>query len=128
MNSCGKDDPKPKTKTDIITAVTWKITKLKVDTDEGTPEACFADNEYTFQADGDYKELENTKCDPSDPSSTSGTWAFKTNETILTISYTDPDSGFTLSIDKQILELTDTSLKVKYTFFGTTIEETYSPK
>lgn len=128
LSSCGKDDPKPKTKTDLISGVTWKVTHLKIDADEGSPETCFADNEFSFASNGTYTETENVKCATDDPASTTGTWQFKTNETIVSVSFTDPDSGFSISIDKQLIELTETTLKLKYTIFGSTIEETYSPK
>jgi hypothetical protein len=126
LSSCGDDDPKPKSKTELISAHVWKITKLKVDGQEGEPETCDKDDEFTFEADGDYKEVENVKCEPDDAASTTGTWQFKSNETVVAVSISD--SGFTITLDKEIVELTETTLKVRYTILGFAVEETYSPK
>lgn len=127
ISSCDKDDePKPKTKTELLTAQNWKVVKLKVDGQEGQPEDCYGDNVYTFETDGDFRMQENTKCDPADPSSITGTWQFKSNEAVLSISQS-LGGGASFTIDQQILELTETTFKVSYEFFGIAIEETYGP-
>jgi hypothetical protein len=126
LSSCGGDDPKPKTKTDLLSGVTWKMTRLKVGTLEGDPETCLTDDTYIYQADGVYKFSEGaTKCDPADPSSINGTWEFKSNETKLAVSQTE--AGITLTYNYTIVELTETKLRLKFDFL-TDIEATYEPK
>jgi len=128
ISSCDKDDePKPKTKTELISAHPWKITKFKVTQGtasfEDAPEACQGDDTETFEADGDYKFDEGaTKCDPDDPQSGTGTWTFNSGETVLII------SGGGLSLNYTILELTETTMRLKWDFItNETVEVTYEP-
>jgi hypothetical protein len=132
LSSCGEDDPKPKTKTELLSAHVWKMTKMKVTVGttsvEDVPEACAADDTETFESDGDYKFDEGaTKCDPDDPQSGTGKWAFKSDETKLEIS--GSDGGVTVSYAFTILELTETKLRLKWDFVtDQTYEVTYEPK
>lgn len=132
LSSCGEDDPKPKTKTELISAHAWKMTKIKVTVGttslEDVPEACTADDSYTYEADGDYKFDEGaTKCDPSDPQSGTAEWEFKSDETKIEI--TGSDGGVSISYSFTILELTETKLRLKWDFVtDQTYEVTYEPK
>lgn len=118
-----KDDPKVVTKTDLLTAHTWKMTGFKVDppiqmedgsmvSDFFALDACYQDNAITFSANGDnksYSESEGTNnCFPEDPATSSGTWSLNSTETVLTI---DPEDE--TASDLTIEELTENNLKVR---------------
>ncbi len=83
---------------------------------------CDKDDLIIFKSGGAVNNDEGpSKCDPSDPQTTTGTWVFNTDETILTV---DGESW-------TILELDDDDLKVKYTGdpfgggFNTTLTATF---
>ncbi len=127
ISSCDKDDePKPKTKTELISAHVWKMTRLKLGTLEGDPETCLADDSYEYKIDFEYRFSEGaTKCDPDFPTTITGTWEFKSNETILAVSQTE--SGVTITLNYTILELTEDKLRLKFDF-ASEVEATYEPK
>jgi hypothetical protein len=95
LSACNKDDDnKEKTNTEKITLSAWKYDKAEIDSDKnGTPdapvpsgvvEACEVDNTITFKTDNTGVVDEGaTKCETSDPQSSSFTWTFKNNETII---------------------------------------------
>lgn len=128
LSSCGGDDPKPKTKTEIISAQPWKLTRIKVTvgstSQEGDPEACTADDVHTFEADGDYRFDEGaTKCDPDDPQSSNGKWEFNTDETVIRIT----QGG--LTFNQTILEFSETKMRVRLDFISPeVVEYTFEPK
>lgn len=129
LSACKKDAASP-SNTDLLCASKWKITAFTVD--PGFPlfdalgnimgystdmyssmESCSKDDNIKFNSDNNVNYDEGaSKCDSSDPQSTSGTWSFKTNETILSLI----DNGS--SQDYTIMELTASSLKMKYTQTG----------
>ena len=119
---CSKDDddnPSPKTKTELLTAGSWKFSDAKVN---GTSVAslideCQKDNIVTFLAAGTGTAAEGaTKCDPNDPDSSPFNWNFETNETVLFVStpfFTGGSSTFT------IVSLTESQLVLSQTIdFG----------
>ncbi len=72
----------------------WKVVAFSmVMTGSTTPtdvfatfQACRKDDLNIFETGGVYKEDEGpTKCDPSDPQQTTGTWSFNSDETVLTL-------------------------------------------
>lgn len=128
LSACKKDkEDDPKTKTDLLTASNWKMTastvspEMEVYDDEGNiigmsgdefaqMEPCFKDDLTRFNTNFTVTFDEGaTKCDDSDPQSVTGTWAFKSNETMLSVT----EDGYTQ--DVSILELTSTTLKLQYT-------------
>jgi hypothetical protein len=102
VSGCKKDDDP--SNTDKLTGKAWKVKSITVDpaisfggtliTDIFSQlDDCDKDNTSTFNADKTYLDDEGaTKCNPLDPQTTSGTWAFNSDETVLTqdntISYT----------------------------------------
>ncbi|MFM9028652.1 MAG: lipocalin family protein [Bacteroidota bacterium] len=129
FNSCSKDDDSNNTtaptKTQLLTAHSWKLTGLTVNgTDQfASVDACEKDNLYTFQSNGTGTLDEGaSKCDPADPQTTNLTWAFASNETILTL---NDGSGAldltlaTLTSDQLRLSITDTSLGIPLTVVQT---------
>ncbi len=122
FNSCkDEEDPTPlASKTELLTASPWKPTQIKFGDFTGPVDDCTADDVHTFTANGTYTFDEGpTKCEEDDPQSYSGTWSFNTAETFLNIS----EDGFTF--EKEILELSATTMRLKFSFFGVEIEETY---
>ena len=122
LTSCEKsnDDNNEKTKTELITASVWKYDNAKIDLDnngtgdmnvpDGVIEPCQTDNTLTFFANGSGTMDEGpTKCDAGDPQTSSFTWSFTSNETVIT---------FTGAIfagvggDFKIITLTETDLQL----------------
>ena len=127
FSACKKDkEDDAKTKTELLTASNWKMTastvnpEMPVYDDDGNiigtsgdefaqMEPCFKDDFTKFNTDFTVNFDEGpTKCDDSDPQTVSGTWTFKSNETMLTVT----QDGFTQDVN--ILELTSTTLKLQY--------------
>lgn len=134
--SCKKQvsDSKQKTKTELLTAGSWKKTALTSnpaydwygDGDYTTDilsvmKVCEANDFETYRSDGTGNVDEGpTRCDQSDPQTWPFTWAFADNETKLVY------DGFN---EFNLVELTETTLKVSVTFQENgvtyTQEETY---
>ncbi|CAN5468639.1 hypothetical protein BH10BAC4_BH10BAC4_25520 [soil metagenome] len=111
------------TKSELLETHSWKLTKMKVSGVESAPDACSLDDTYVFLASGVYTQDEGpTKCEPSDPQTTAGTWEFTNNETKIKVSY---GGGAFIIFEKEIVELTSTTMQLKYNFF-VDIEETYT--
>jgi hypothetical protein len=122
--SCNKDDDDKKddlsTKTQLMTSATWKYDTAAIDADKngtpdqalpaGTIENCEKDNVITFKSDSTGTLNEGaTKCDPTDPQTTSFKWWFKDNGAVLY----SPDPIFGgLSGDVKVIELSATKLRV----------------
>lgn len=114
-----KDDEASKTNTEKLTSGKWKITasvakftfngiEQTVDVYANLP-ACKKDNTVEFKTDGTVIADEGaTKCSPTDPQEETGTWTFEQNEMHLHVVGTD------YSFEAEIVELTDSVLKVKY--------------
>lgn len=121
LSSCKKDDEPNLSRTELLTQKPWKLTGIAIVGLGGAtpPEDYQADDTYTFKTDGTFTINEGAiKEDPADPQERSGTWAFKENETILSISES------IITIDKKIKELSTSTLKVQYNFL-LDLEETY---
>lgn len=122
--SCSDDDdttttptptPQP-TKTELITAKNWKLTKQMVSIN-GSPEsdftqfydACELDNLHKFATTGAFTIDEGaTKCNASDPQiNSTGTWMFTNNEAKLKIT-----EGADVT-EVEIMELSASKLVVK---------------
>jgi hypothetical protein len=125
INSCKKDSTDetttPPTKTELLTASSWKITaqtispaidtlgSLKTDLYAIT-EACSQDDLYNFNASGTYSFEEGaTKCSPTaDQIWDSGTWAFNGDETQITTLSSEVGST---TVTFNLIELTATKIK-----------------
>src|SRR3954471_11837852 len=63
-------------------------------------ENCSKDDLVNFNTNGTYTFDEGaTKCDPTDPQTTSGTWLWNTNETILTIKEGSTTSSYNVLVN-----------------------------
>lgn len=110
FSSCGDkdEDPKPLTNKQILTAETWKVSKIKEDgidvSDE--PEAAYWKNtRLKFNTDGTYNAT-------TSGSSDTGIWEFSNNESRIVV---DPNTDEEESWD--ITELKANSLKIRTTAF-----------
>ncbi|HMP98752.1 MAG TPA: lipocalin family protein [Cyclobacteriaceae bacterium] len=121
FSSCKEDDPDPSlSKTELLTASPWSPTEVKLSGFSGPVDACTADDVYTFSTNGTFTFDEGpTKCEDEDPQAYSGTWEFNSAETFLILS----QDGFT--IEKEILELSDIVMKLRFNIFGVEVEETF---
>jgi hypothetical protein len=102
MNSCSKKSSSSgQTKTQLITASTWKYDTAGIDAngdgtiDEALPTgvipSCVEDNTLTFNSDSTGTENEGAvKCDTAGAQTTSFTWSFNSSQTIINF----PDSVF----------------------------------
>lgn len=114
MTSCKKDkdnnQPAPKTKTELISTGSWKFSTATVGgiNVAGFIQACQKDNILTFQAAGTGTVDEGaSKCNGGDPQSSSFTWNFTTNESILHVSAVFFTGG---SNDYNVISITDAQL------------------
>jgi hypothetical protein len=133
------DDDDDNDRTKLLTEKNWKLTASTVDPaisiNGSAPitnlfaqyQDCYKDNLTKFNKTGIIALDEgSTKCDASDPQTVSGTWAFNTDKTIISLTL----DGETLSY--QILELNKNTFKVSYlqrdpdTGINYTITETYA--
>jgi len=135
--SCKKDtgdnDNIAKTKTELLTTGSWKYTSCAIDPaydyyGDGNPTTnifsimkdCEKDDFETYKSNGTWEYNEGlTKCDPSYPQIFSESWSFAAGETKL----------FVGTVECTILELTATTLKLRYSFEDSgvtyTEEDTY---
>ena len=87
ISSCKKEEEK-KSKTDYLTASSWKIKSIVVNGIDGTAfiEACSKDDTQKYNAGGTGLFNEGaTKCDPADPQTEAFAWAFAGGESQLVI-------------------------------------------
>jgi len=113
VTSCKKDatpTPAP-TKTELLTGKNWKVTAFTSNpaidwTGTGVMvtdiyaqmQACEKDDLFMFNTNGTTTDDEGaTKCNPADPQTTSGTWAFNSTQTIITVDGMDDFNIETLS-------------------------------
>ncbi|KAA9331426.1 hypothetical protein F0P96_14375 [Hymenobacter busanensis] len=120
FTACKKDDDK-KSKTELLTAKSWRVTADKQTTTVGTQsstddnyagyQACEKDDFVKFMTD---KKLEfnegGSKCSTADPQTETGAWDFNSDETKLTIR----EQGNTSGITFDIVELSGSTLKLKH--------------
>lgn len=132
MSACKKDS-----KTDILTGSSWKITAMTVNPGIEDPltqttitdfynsiyyPSCAKDNFMTFNEDGTSVSDEgSTKCTATDPQTSTGTWAFNSDETQITF-----EAGTDDEIVYNISEMSDDMIKVSYSEFDTDLGETYT--
>ncbi|GAA4378667.1 hypothetical protein [Hymenobacter koreensis] len=137
FTACKKDSEKTQTKTEMITAKSWRVTADKssisgngqssTSDDYATYQACEKDNFLKFMTDKKVEFNEGpTKCAQSDPQTEIGAWDFNSDQTKLTL--TDQGSGLSLVFD--VIELSSSTLKIKYSTtsqgYTYTTEQTYA--
>ncbi len=119
--ACKKDKTKDPTKTELITSSSWKYESGGIDQNRdgtvdltfestGYLQPCILDNFGTFNVNGTGVSDEGpTKCTTTAPQTTSFTWNFLSNETMININ----GSGlFGLGGQFKILELSSTKFRI----------------
>jgi len=126
MSSCKKDDDDDNggsSTTDYLTSGAWKTTSMTVapgiDFGNGVPitdffammPACSKDDLITFQSGGKVIMDEGpTKCVPTDPQTSEGTWSLSSDNKVLTVKEPgEPDVVVTIS------EISNSMIKGTYT-------------
>ncbi len=115
-----------KTKTELLTASTWKFDHAGLDLDNngsidaplpgGVLQACDTDGSLTFNANGSGIGDEGlTKCNAASPQTVNFTWSFKNNETI--INFSDVLFGG-LTGDIKLINITDKFLTLEKDITG----------
>lgn len=129
---CKKDDKPATDQTALLTGGSWQLSAMTVDPAIdwfGTPvtnvfsqlPACFKDDITIFKSNGTVNYDEGaSKCSVNDPQTTSGTWAFNPEQTILSIT----SDGETTSWD--ITSLTSSTFKADYEVTEEGITYTFS--
>jgi hypothetical protein len=121
FSACKKDDEKPLTKPGMLTAKSWRISADAESTTASgqttttdtyaTYKACEKDDYVKFMTNKSMEFNEGeTRCLTTDPQTMPGSWDLSSDETKLTM--TDPYLRKSVVFD--VVELTKTSLKVKY--------------
>jgi hypothetical protein len=125
--SCSKDDDNtvsagglaPSANTNKLCDKNWKISSVFVDGTDLTPviPGCQIDDLYKFSTDGTLTYDEGpTKCNPSDPQTTPGTWSWASNESKLVI---DGDTSDVVTNSGTVLKLSiDDGTSVTEITFG----------
>ena len=127
FGACKKDDNNKSNREQLIEK-NWRMTAVTTDPPINFGgiqfsdlyaqfQDCDKDDLLIFKTNGTVNYDEGaTKCDPTDPQTTTGVWVLNTDETVVTV---DGESW-------TILEISDNRLKVKYTtdFFGNGVNST----
>ena len=121
--SCKKDEEKPKSKEELLTGKKWQVKTAIIDPSipvsaGGTTtnlynqiEPCFKDDYSVFNANGTFiDDAGGVKCDVGDAQTTSGTWLFNGDKTIVTLNYPASGGDAAFSMSFKILELSDSKL------------------
>ena len=110
---CKKDDKK-KSQKDYLIAHTWRAEQYFLNGVEQTLDPCEKDDTYSFASSGSFTYNNNTKCDPSDLETISGTWTLDNNVIIINV--------FGLTQNLTIVSINDTRLETTTTD-GTDVEK-----
>jgi Lipocalin-like domain len=116
VSSCNDDD-EPQSKTDLLTSKDWIQTSavlrlpagVEVDVTAEKISDCRKDNWLTFAKDGTCKDdIGAVPCYPSEENNNIGTWSWKENETVLSISLEGDTS------DTKLVSITANTLKLEF--------------
>lgn len=125
-----KDDEE--SNTDKLTDKNWKIIALTVDPPINVGGSLISDvyaqipacsqDDLTIFKDNNTVNFDEaaTKCDPNDPQTTNGTWAFNTDETVLSITEGGTVTSYTLK------DLSGSEMKATFTDNSSGVVETYT--
>lgn len=133
ITSCSKDDedevaPVVPTKTELITAKNWRISAFTYK--EGSSQtqdfyaqfgSCTRDDFYKFNTDKTFKFDEGaTRCSTSDPQTETSAWDINADGTILLLLEM---KGSTTAELYNVVELTDSKLRISQTYTGSGVDE-----
>jgi hypothetical protein len=127
ISSCKKDDEPSVSKTELLAGKTSKSWKQTAGKENGSDyfsdyDDCDKDDLYVFNANKNFEYNEGaSKCDPNYTQVIdSGNWELETNDTVVKI------LGDEVDLEASIVELTNTTLRIKYTNDGDTYEDTFT--
>ena len=132
LTSCEKDKDDVVDKSKLLTSGHWQITALNVEPAIdwfGTPvtnvysqlPACVKDNLTIFKPNGTINYDEGpSRCDPNEPQTTTGTWAFNIDQTILSLTTDGETESWNLTI------LDNQNIKADYQIFEDGVNYTFS--
>jgi hypothetical protein len=127
ISSCKKDDEPSVPRSELLAGKTSKSWKQTAGKENGSDyfsayDDCDKDDLYVFRANKNFELNEGaSKCDPDYPQIyDEGTWELKTNDTVIKILGDDSD------LEASIVELTNTTLRIKYVNGGDTYEDTFT--
>jgi hypothetical protein len=136
LGACKKDsDPVASpSRTDLLTAKSWRLTTINATLPNGTPipssllPACYSDDTFKFNADKTVvQDAGAIKCNSTDPQTQTGTWSFNSDQSKLTIAV--PNS--LLNGEADVKELTSSTLRINATptIMGFTVnaDATFAP-
>jgi len=110
--SCSDDDEK-KSKTDMLTQKSWKVSKAEMKTTTGTFDIsagyiqdCEKDNLVAYSRDGKFSSQTGADDCDGDDENVTGTWSWKESEAVLAVTL-DGDVE-----EVKLIELTESTLKV----------------
>lgn len=114
----------------MLTASRWRIVNMTLTSNStgvvtdvfSSSPSCVRDDRYTFNPSGTTLfDTGATKCDPTDPQTTTGTWELLNNYTQLRVSF-DSNPAETL----EVVELTGSSLHLRQSSGGSTLDSYFS--
>lgn len=126
------DSTQIKQRTQLLTSGNWKMTEMTVSpgiSSGGTIttdwfsklDTCSKDNFTTYYTNKEFVIDEGaTKCNPNDPQTTTGTWVFNSNATVLSLTQSGGNKTW------NVVELTNSNLKINYTASSSGETYTYS--
>jgi hypothetical protein len=123
FSGCKKDDEKPITKTDILSAKAWKFQDLSAFGQNVTALGVagylggIANSDFKFNKDGTYTATNRTSS-----ASTQGKWEFGNNETQLIL-----DKGTANETPYDIITLSNTNLDLRVSIAKNTIDASQLP-
>jgi hypothetical protein len=129
---CKDDDDATPNKSKVLTDGAWQLTAMTSDPAIdwfGAPvtnvyaqlPACVKDDLTIFKENGSVNFDEGvSKCDPNDPQTTTGAWAFNTTQTILSVTQDGETESWEVS------ELEDDTFKADYKIVGESVTYTLS--
>lgn len=119
VTSC-KDDDNQKSRTDLLTGTSWMVDKAQVEVSGQLIDVptdfspCGLDDVYTFTKAGVFSSTVGLDdCGDGSDKALNGTWVWKENETILSVTADDGDPDTDNTDDLTVVVLTETQLKIE---------------
>jgi hypothetical protein len=129
LSSCNNDDDVKQSNTQLLTSHEWMISKAEmsyagqtIDITSSWIDDCEKDNVLTFNTDGSYKENVGANDCSGDEVNGTGTWAWKSSESILSITIDgDADDVKVVALDSKTLKIN--SGQMEYDLNGDGIDD-----
>lgn len=120
LSACKKESAAPApapARIDLLTAHNWRETAWTITSGSAAPvdqyaqlPACARDDFYQFHADKSFVlDAGATRCNASDPQTRAGTWAFNSDQSVLTLA----DAAGNAPTTNEVVELSATTLHLR---------------